>query len=61
MGFTQSAQEFTRQDYLHEVEHMRARERRLDQAIVEAVKLASPYNKSSTICRHFVASQISRL
>src|SRR6201997_2909290 len=38
----QSAQESTRQDYLHEVEHMRARVARLEQAIMEAVKLASP-------------------
>ena len=42
LRFTQSAQEFTRQDYLHEVEHMRARVTRLEQAITEAVKLASP-------------------
>jgi len=39
---TQLAQESTRQDYLHEVEHMRARVTRLEQAIMEAVKLASP-------------------
>jgi transposase len=31
-----------RQDYLHEVEHMRERVARLEQAITEAVKLASP-------------------
>jgi hypothetical protein len=36
------AQEATRQDYLHEVEHMRERVARLEQAITEAVKLASP-------------------
>ena len=41
LRFTQSAQESTRQDYLHEVEHMRARVTRLEQAIMEAVKLAS--------------------
>ena len=40
--FTQAAQESTRLDYLHEVEHMRERVVRLEQAIVEAVKLASP-------------------
>jgi hypothetical protein len=40
--FTQAAQESTRLDYLHEVEHMRERVLRLEQAIVEAVKLASP-------------------
>lgn len=42
LRFTQVAQESTRQDYLHEVEHMRARVTRLEQAITEAVKLASP-------------------
>jgi transposase len=36
------AQESTRLDYLHEVEHMRERILRLEQAIAEAVKLASP-------------------
>src|SRR3954453_8742879 len=41
LRFTQIAQEATR-DYLHEVEHMRERVARLDQAIMEAVKLASP-------------------
>jgi transposase len=35
-------QEATRLDYLHEVEHMRERVARLDQAITEAVNLASP-------------------
>ena len=40
--FAQPAQESTRLDYLHEVEHMRERVLRLEQAIVEAVKLASP-------------------
>jgi hypothetical protein len=40
--FTQMAQESTRLDYLHEVEHMRERVLRLEQAIAEAVKLASP-------------------
>jgi len=42
LHFTQIAQEATRQDYLHEVEHMRERVARLEQAIMEAVKLASP-------------------
>jgi transposase len=40
--FPQMAQESTRLDYLHEVEHMRERVLRLEQAIAEAVKLASP-------------------
>ena len=42
LRFKQIAQESTRQDYLHEVEHMRERVTRLEQAIMEAVKLASP-------------------
>jgi len=42
LRFTQIAQEATRQDYLHEVEHMRERVARLEQVILEAVKLASP-------------------
>src|SRR6266550_4524278 len=42
LRFTQMAQEATRVDYLHEVEHMRDRVERLEQAIAEAVKLASP-------------------
>jgi transposase len=42
LRFTQIAQEATRQDYLHEVEHMRERVTRLEQAIIEAVKAASP-------------------
>jgi transposase len=42
LRFTQMAQEATRIDYLHEVEHMRERVARLEQAITEAVKLASP-------------------
>jgi transposase len=40
--FTHVAQESTRLDYLTEVEHMGARVARLEQAITEAVKLASP-------------------
>ena len=40
--FQQVAQESTRLDYLHEVEHMAERVKRLEQAIGEAVKLASP-------------------
>jgi transposase len=42
LRFPQIAQEFTRLDYLHEVEHMGERVKRLEQAITEAVKLASP-------------------
>ncbi len=42
LRFAQVAQESTRLDYLHEVEHMAERVLRLEQAIVEAVKLASP-------------------
>jgi transposase len=40
--FHQVAQESTRLDYLHEVEHMAERVKRLEQAIQEAVQLASP-------------------
>jgi len=40
--FEQPAQEYTLLDYLHEVEHMTDRIRRLEQAIGEAVKLAPP-------------------
>jgi transposase len=42
LRFDQVAQESTRLDYLHEVEHMAERVKRLEQAITEAVKLASP-------------------
>jgi transposase len=42
LRFQQVAQESTRLDYLHEVEHMAERVKRLEQAITEAVKLASP-------------------
>jgi transposase len=42
LRFKQVAQESTRLDYLHEVEHMGERVARLEQAITEAVKLASP-------------------
>jgi transposase len=42
LRFAQVAQESTRLDYLHEVEHMAERVKRLEQAIGEAVKLASP-------------------
>ena len=42
LRFEQMAQEATRLDYLHEVEHMGERVLRLEQAIAEAVKLASP-------------------
>jgi transposase len=41
LGFAQVAQESTRLDYLHEVEHMAERVKRLEQAIGEAVKVAS--------------------
>jgi transposase len=40
--FRQPAQETTLQDYLHEVEHMGERIRRLEHAIEEAAKLAPP-------------------
>jgi transposase len=40
--YTQAARESTRLDYVHEVEHMAERVIRLEQAISEAVKLASP-------------------
>jgi transposase len=40
--FVQMAQESTRLDYLHEVEHMGERVARLEQAIAEAAKLAPP-------------------
>jgi transposase len=40
--FTQVARESTRLDYLHEVEHLGERVARLEQAITEAVKIASP-------------------
>jgi transposase len=42
LRFKQVAQESTRLDYLHEVEHMAERVKRLEQAIAEAVKRASP-------------------
>jgi transposase len=42
LRFQQAAQESTRLDYLHEVEHMAERVVRLEQAIAEAVKLSSP-------------------
>jgi transposase len=40
--FTQMARESSLLDYLHEVEHMAERVKRLEQAITEAVKLAAP-------------------
>src|SRR5258708_26202688 len=40
--FAEMGQESTRLDYLHEVEHMGERVVRLEQAIGEAIKLASP-------------------
>jgi transposase len=42
LRFAQVAQESTRLDYLHEVEHMAERVKRLEQAIAEAVKLSCP-------------------
>lgn len=42
LRFEQVAQEATRLDYVHEVEHMGERVARLEQAIAEAVKVASP-------------------
>ena len=41
LRFKQAAQESTRLDYLHEVEHMAERVKRLELAIREAVKQAS--------------------
>lgn len=40
--FEHPAQESTRLDYLHEVEHMAERVLRLEQAITDAIKLATP-------------------
>ena len=40
--FAQAARESTLLDYLHKVEHMAERVKRLEQAIADAVKLASP-------------------
>jgi len=40
--FAQVAREAAMLDYLHEVDHMSKRVRRLEQAITEAVKLAAP-------------------
>ena len=40
--FAQVAREATMLDYLHEVDHMGERVKRLEQAITEAVKLAAP-------------------
>ena len=40
--FAQVAREATMLDYLHEVDHMGERVKRLEQAITEAVKLATP-------------------
>jgi transposase len=49
LRFTQMAQESTRQDYLHEVEHMRERVARLEQAITEAVALQQVINDSQAL------------
>jgi transposase len=40
--FTQAARESTLLDYLHEMEHMAERVKRLEQAIADAVQVASP-------------------
>lgn len=40
--FTQAARESTLLDYVHEVEHMAERVKRLEQAIADAVQVASP-------------------
>jgi transposase len=40
--FTQAARESTLLDYLHEVEHVAERVKRLEQAIADAVQVASP-------------------
>jgi transposase len=45
--FAQVAREATMLDYLHEVDHMGERVKRLEQAITEAVKLASPASAGS--------------
>ena len=42
LRFQQVAQESTRLDYLHEVEHMAERVKRLEQAIAKAIQVASP-------------------
>jgi transposase len=42
IGFAHMAREATKLDYLHEVEHMSERVVRLEQAITEAIRLASP-------------------
>jgi hypothetical protein len=42
MHFTQAARESTLLDYLHEVEHMAERVKRLEQAIANVVQVASP-------------------
>jgi hypothetical protein len=40
-SYAQMAQEATKLDYLHEVEHIGKRVTRLEQAIVETIKLSS--------------------
>jgi transposase len=42
LRYEQAAREWARLDYLHEVEHMAERVKRLEAAITEAVELASP-------------------
>ena len=61
-AFTEIAQKATRQDYLHEAEHMRERVALLEQAITETSNRHRPrYNRSSTIYRHCAVSRTSRL
>jgi hypothetical protein len=50
--FVQMAQESTRLDYLHEVEHMGERVARLEQAIAEAAKPAPPKQPGATDSDH---------
>ena len=49
LRYEQAAREWARLDYLHEVEHMAERVKRLEQAITEAVKLA-PAEMQEVIC-----------
>ena len=56
--YAQMAQETTKLDYLHEVEHMGERVVRLEQAIAEAIQVgfARRYRKWSRTYRHCAAS-----
>ena len=49
LRYEQAAREWARLDYLHKVEHMGERVKRLEQAIAEAVKLA-PAEMQEVIC-----------